>query len=54
METKNLTELIEQLEYAKKAVLSCLNNEGCLVDMHGLSYWADRVEKLRTEIKERL
>ena len=45
---------IEELEYAKKAVLAALEKDGCLVDMHGLSYWAERVEKLRVEIKEML
>ncbi len=51
---RTLSELCEQLECAKKAVLSTLNNEGCSVDMHGLSYWADRVENLRKKIKAKL
>lgn len=54
METKNLTELVEELEYAKKAVKDMLEEDGVSVDMHGLEYWAGRVESLREEIKERL
>lgn len=45
---------MEELEYAKKAVISCLENHAVLVDMHGLTYWAERVEKLRKEILEGL
>ena len=44
----------EKLEYAKQAVMSCLEKDGVLVDMHGLSYWANEVERLRAEIKEEL
>lgn len=51
---EDLKKKIEELEYAKKAVLAALEKDGCLVDMHGLSYWAERVEKLRIEIKEML
>lgn len=43
-------EKIKELEYAKKAVMSCLENHNVLVDMHGITYWAGRVEKLREEI----
>lgn len=53
----NIDELknkIDELEKAKKAVISTLNSDGVLVDMHGLSYWAERVEILRNEIKEML
>lgn len=45
-------ELFEKLEKAKNAVQSCLDKDGVLVDMHGLSYWASEVERLRKEIKE--
>ena len=45
---------IKKLEYAKKAVLSCLEHDGVSVDMHGLNYWAGVVERLRKEIKEML
>lgn len=49
---EKLEEKINQLEYAKKSVMSCLEHDGVLVDMHGLEYWAGVVEKLRKEIKE--
>ena len=45
---------IKELEKAKKAVQSCLDNANCWVDMHGLAYWAERVEKLKNEIKDLL
>lgn len=51
---ENLKEKIEELEKAKKAVLSCLEKDGVWVDMKGISYWAKRVEDLRKEIKEML
>lgn len=44
----------EELEKAKKAVISCLEKDGVLVDWHGLEYWAGVVERLRKEIKEML
>lgn len=47
-------ELFEELQKAKKAVQWLLDNEGGLVDMHGLSYWAGEVERLRKEIKKLL
>ena len=46
--------LFERLNYAKKAVRSMLDDEGCMVDFHGISYWASVVEQLRKEIKENL
>ena len=49
-----MEEKIKKLEYAKKAVISCLENYSCLVDMHGLVYWANEVERLRKEIIENL
>lgn len=49
-----MEELIKKLEYAKNAVQSCLKSANCNVDMHGLSYWATEVEKLRKEIMEKL
>lgn len=49
-----IEEKIKRLEYAKKAVISCLEKDGVLVDMHSLEYWAGVVEKLRAEIKEAL
>ena len=49
-----MKEKFKKLEYAKKAVISCLNNSSCLVDMHDLVYWANEVERLRKEIIENL
>lgn len=49
-----IKELFDKLEYAKKAVLSTLNNANCLVDFHGLDYWASEVERLRKEIQSKL
>ena len=49
-----MEEKIKELEYAKKAVMSCLEHDGILVDMHGLEYWAGVVEILRKERKEML
>lgn len=51
---EELKKKIDELEKAKKAVLSTLEKDGCLVDMHGLEYWAGVVERLRREIKEML
>ena len=45
---------IKDLAYAKEAVLSIIRDCNCLVDMHGLVYWAKRVEDLRNQIKELL
>lgn len=44
----------EELEKAKKNCMAILEKDGVLVDMHGLSYWASEVERLRKEIKEML
>lgn len=49
-----MEELLKKLEYAKKAVLSTLENKNCMVDFHGLSYWASEVERLRNEIENQL
>ena len=40
-----MQELFERLEYAKKAVRTMLDKDGCSVDMHGLTYWAGEVER---------
>ena len=45
---------IKELEEAKKNVSWLLENGDGLVDMHGIEYWAGRVEKLREEIKTKL
>ena len=49
-----IKELCDNLDYARSAVMSCLDSADVLVDLHGLSYWADRVETLRTELKEKM
>jgi len=49
-----MVELIEKLQYAKKAVIWLVDHESGLVDMHGLSHWAGVVERLREEIKKML
>ena len=46
-----MNKLFEQLEEAKQAVKSCLESDNTLVNMHGLVYWAERVEELRQQIK---
>ena len=55
METKEKSEFLkvaEELEKAKKATFDCLMNANCCVDMHGLLYWAERVARLRKELRE--
>lgn len=52
--TNTIKELFENLEKAKKNVLRLLENEGGLVDMHGLKYRAWVVENLREDIKKEL
>lgn len=49
-----MNEVINDLVYARHACEECLKNADTLVDMHGLAYWASRVEQLRKEIKEQL
>jgi len=49
-----MSELIKQLQYAKQSVLWLVEHESGLVDMHGLSYWAGEVERLRADIKKYL
>ena len=46
--------LFDELAYAKKAVISCLEDARTLVDFKGLAYWAKRVEELRIEIEKAL
>lgn len=43
--------LLEKYNYARKACRECLENGSVLVDMHGLTYWASEVERLRQEFK---
>lgn len=49
-----IKDYIDELEYAKKAVLSCLTQDGVLVDMHDIVFWASEVKRLREKIKEML
>ena len=48
---EQLKKNLEDLEKAKQNVLRLLEHPDWLVDMHGLSYWAGVVEKLRLEIR---
>lgn len=50
----NKENLLKDLIQAKENVGYLLNNANALVGMHGLSYWAERVEALRQAIKEQL
>lgn len=50
----DLEKKIAELEKAKKNCLFCLQHANGLADMHGLEYWAKRVEDLRREILEEL
>lgn len=43
---------IAHLLRAKENVKDLLEKPNTLIDMHGLEYWAWRVEKLRNEVKE--
>lgn len=45
---------MDELKYAKDAVIFCLNNITGNVDWHGLVYWASEVERLREEITKSL
>jgi hypothetical protein len=49
-----MEQAIKDLEYAKKAVQSILDEPNCSVDMHGIEYWAGRVERLRELIRNSL
>ena len=55
MNKENTTQkYFEELEQAKKNVLELLEDPNASIDMHGLEYWAGRVERLRELIKNRL
>ena len=45
---------LEELEKAKENTQWLLDHSEGLVDMHGLEYWAGRVESLRQLIKNSL
>ena len=49
---RTIVEVATELEKAKDAVRFCLEHESCLVDMHGLEYWAGVVERCRKDIKK--
>lgn len=44
--------MLEDLKEAKGNVIWLLDHPRGLVDMHGLAYWALRVESLRTQLLE--
>lgn len=46
--------LIKDLEVAKKNTQTLLDEPNASIDMHGLEYWAGRVERLRELIKNSL
>jgi hypothetical protein len=48
---KDFKNKIEELEYAKNAVLHCLKGSNCSVDFHGITYWSKQVEDLRKELQ---
>ena len=54
MATTKQEQRMHELMKAKENVSYLLGNADALVDMHGLGYWACRVERLRKEIKEDL
>jgi hypothetical protein len=45
---------VSELTYAKDAVRWLLDHPDGLVDMHGLGYWAQRVDTLRAEFRASL
>ena len=47
-------EKFKELMEAKRNCRFCLDYATGDVDMHGLVYWAERVEKLRQEVAEML
>lgn len=54
MEKPEIVIIAEKLAKAKEAVSYCLEHSTGLVDMHGLSYWAQEVENLRGQIKKNM
>ncbi|OPZ94107.1 MAG: hypothetical protein BWY74_00814 [Firmicutes bacterium ADurb.Bin419] len=49
-----MAKMIRDLKKAKENVIWLLENDGGLIDMHSLAYWASVVERLRIKIKETL
>src|SRR5712671_1379714 len=54
LKTKKGEKMLEELNKAKENVKWLLDHEAGLVDMHGLVYWSQVVERLRKQIKETL
>jgi hypothetical protein len=52
--TNTIQDYINDLETAKKNVQTLLDEPNALIDMHGLEYWAGRVERLREIISKSL
>ena len=52
--TNTIQDYIKDLEIAKKNVQTLLDEPNASIDMHGLEYWAGRVERLREIIKNSL
>ena len=52
MNKDDILKKVEELITAKDAVSYCLEIPNGLVGMHGLSYWAGVVERLRKELHE--
>lgn len=44
----------KELAKAKENVMTLLNNEGMLIDLHDIVYWASKVQECRRKIKEQL
>jgi hypothetical protein len=51
---KELQDLLIKLETAKRNVKELLDSPESLIDMHGLSYWAEVVEQLREDVKGKI
>jgi hypothetical protein len=49
-----MEKLFERLQKAKDAVIWLIHNPDGNVNFHGLTYWAEEVERLRAEIKKAL
>jgi hypothetical protein len=52
--TNTIQDYINDLEIAKKNVQTLLDEPNASIDMHGIEYWAGRVERLREIIKNSL
>ena len=52
MENDDVLTMVSELLEAKKYVMYCLNTPNGLAGMHGLSYWANEVERLRKKVND--